>query len=157
MVETPWHEIGPWSQVLGPDGYIWTVLPSRAPGARLLGRPGGGTMSIIPGRPARLLVPDTSDALATLRAAFARADLLWRDVAPASAPGSFLACPIPRVRDGHTSHLLANHMRELHGAEPPVSLGARPLDSIMAVHLGWHSRQLLSPPRVAHVHVDGLE
>lgn len=146
----PWLAVAPWSQVIGLDGYAWTVLPHWPPHQKRITRRGRDVQLFTPGvmDMANVLVPDEADALAALAATFGAPEVLGRWQAPdtwwtcpASAPATVLA-----------------HLRDMHGTldqgSPSARLTHNSLAEALAYHWQLHQQQLMFPIPSPHVHTE---
>lgn len=151
--QRPWLAITPWSQILGLDGYAWTVLPTWPPTCKQIVRPGREVQTFAPGptQTATVLVPDEPEALATLAATFGAPEILaWRP-----DERTWWACPPQTVATVDT------HLRDWHGTLDQGSPSARlsyPGGTVEALAYHWqlHQQQLVFPlPNDPHTHYGG--
>lgn len=147
--QRPWLATVPWSQVLGVDGHVWTVLPHYPPHERRISRPGVWPIAFAPGLAdmATVLVPDDADALASLAASFGLPEVLaWRDEGQ-----TWWTCPQPVA-----STVLA-HLRDWHGTldqgSPHARLTHESAAHALAYHWQLHQQQFVFPlPNDPHTH-----
>lgn len=148
----PWLTVTPWSQVLGLDGYAWTVLPHWPPYQRRITRKGREVQMFTPGLTdlATVLVPDEADALATLAATFGVPEVLaWRP-----DERTWWTCP------AQTPATVGAHLRDWHGTldlgSPSSRLSYRSPAEALAHHAQLHQQQLVHPlPNGPHAHYGG--
>ena len=143
--QRPWLATVPWSQVLGVDGHVWTVLPHYPPHERRISRPGVWPVTFAPGfTTTTVLVPDDADAMAALAATFGLPELIaWKD----DDASVWWTCP-PAVE----STVLA-HLRDWHGTLDRGSSTARLTHEssahALAYHWQLHQQQLVHPDPLA--------
>lgn len=143
-----WLAVTPWSQVVGRDGYAWTVLPHWPAWQKRITRKGRDDQTFTPelADMASVLVPDKSDAMAALVASFGVPEVIaWRDegsvwwVAPQPVASTVLA-----------------HLRDWHGTLKQGSPSARITHTdveALAYHWQLHQQQLVFPlPDDPHTH-----
>lgn len=145
----PWLAITPWSQVLAPDGSVWTVLPHWPMWQRRITSPGRPVQVFAPSPvdTAVVLVPDVPDAMAALVASFGVPEVLgWRDEGAA-----WWRCP-PAAPE-----TVYRHLRDFHGTLTQGSPSARltypggPPEAL-AYHWQLHQQQLVFPMPEPHTH-----
>lgn len=149
--QRPWLAVVPWSQVVGRDGYAWTVLPHWPPYQKRITRKGREVQVFVPAvmDMATVLVPDERDALSALAATFGAPEVLaWRGderewwTCPPSVPATVLA-----------------HLRDMHGTldqgSPSARLTHASLAEALAYHWQLHQQQLMFPIPCPHVHTGG--
>jgi len=148
----PWLAVVPWTQIVGADGYVWTVLPHWPPYQKRVTRPGCGVQLFTPGAmdETTVLVPDEADALATLAATFGMPEVLaWRP-----DERTWWTCPIP------TASTVLAHLRDWHGTldqgSPSARLTHHSDAEALAYHWQLHQQQLVFPlPNDPHTHTGG--
>lgn len=141
----PWLAVVPWTQVLGGDGCVWTVLPSWPAWQKRITRPGQPDQVFAPQimDEITVLVPDEAYALAALAATFGRPELLaWK-------PSETVWWTCPQQVE---STVLA-HLRDWHGTldlgSPSARLTHRSLAEALGYHWQLHQQQLVHPDPLA--------
>lgn len=150
--QRPWLAVVPWSQVLGVDGQVWTVLPHWPAWQKRITRQGRPVAVFTPRvmDTATVLVPDEPEAFAVLVAAFGVPEVLaWRP-----DERTWWTCP-PAI----PSTVLA-HLRDWHGTleqgSPSARLTHRSTAEALAYHWQLHQQQLVFPlPNDPHIHNGG--
>jgi hypothetical protein len=146
----PWLAVVPWSQVLGLDGYAWTVLPHWPPYQKRIVRRGRDVTLFTPAvmDETTVLVPDEADALATLAATFGRPEVIaWR---PDERTWWTVVQPVDST--------VYAHLRDWHGtleSGSPSYRGTFPggTPEALAYHWQLHQQQLVFPlPNDPHTH-----
>lgn len=148
--QRPWLTTVPWSQVIGADGNVWTVLPHWPLWERRINRPAAPwPFTFTPACDAlvTVLVPDESDALAALAAVFGMPEVLA--IRPTDSTWWRVAPPVPAT-------VLA-HLRDWHGTldqgSPHARLTHRSPEEALAYHWQLHQQQLVFPlPPDPHTH-----
>lgn len=141
----PWLTVVPWSQVVGLDGYAWTVLPHWPPYQKRIVRRGREVQLFSPGPldMATVLVPDEADALATLAATFGRPELIaWRPTESVwwTCPAQTLATVLAHLRDWHGT---------LERGSPTARITHHSPEAALAYHWQLHQQQLVHPDPLA--------
>lgn len=144
--QRPWLAVTPWSQVVGRDGYAWTVLPHHTPAEKRITRKGREVQMFTPGvlDIATVLVPDEADAWAALVDSFGVPEVLGRW----QAPDTWWTCPEPQL-----DTVLA-HLRDWHGTmeRGTTSHLVSSTTEGLAYHWQVHQQQLVMPLPTPHVH-----
>lgn len=148
----PWLATVPWSQIVGADGYAWTVLPHWPSWQRRIVRRGREVAVFAPAvmDEVTVLVPDEQDALAVLAATFGAPEVIgWR-----ASEGTWWTLPAATERS-----VLA-HLRDWHGTlelgSPSARLTHRSNAEALGFHWQLHQQQLVFPlPNDPHAHTGG--